>query len=130
MADPQSSVSVLIVDDQAPFRMAAAAVVNATPGFQVVGEAASGEEAVETAARLHPDVVLMDINMEEMNGIDATREIVHAQPGTVVMLLSTYQRRDLPAEALAVGAAAYVVKQDFGPDVLLQVWESRPGGAG
>ena len=125
MADPQSSVSVLIVDDQAPFRIAAAAVVKATPGFRVVGEAASGREAVETAARLHPDLVLMDINMEQMNGIDATREIVNAQPGTVVMLLSTYQRRDVPAEALQVGAAAYVEKHAFGPDVLRQVWESR-----
>ena len=125
MEDRESSVSVLIVDDQAPFRMAAAAVVNATPGFRVVGEAVSGKEAVQTAARLRPDVVLMDINMEEMSGIDATREIVHAQPGTVVMLLSTYQRRDLPSEALHVGAAAYVDKQDFGPDVLKEVWESR-----
>ena len=127
MADTSPPVSVLIVDDQAPFRMAAAAVVNATPGFRVVGEAASGEEAVETAARLHPDLVLMDINMDEMNGIDATREIVHAQPGTVVMLLSTYQRRDVPTEALEVGAAAYVDKQDFGPDVLREVWEGRGG---
>ena len=125
MADGESSVSVLIVDDQAPFRIAAAAVVNATPGFRVVGEAASGEEAVESAARLRPDLVLMDINMAELNGIDATRQIVHSQPGTVVMLLSTYQRRDLPAEALQVGAAAYVDKKDFGPDVLMQVWDSR-----
>ncbi len=126
MEDANPPVSVLIVDDQVPFRMAAAAVVTATPGFQVVGEAASGEEAVESAARLHPDVVLMDINMKGMNGIDATREIVLSQPGTVVMLLSTYQRPDLPAEALQVGAAAYVDKQDFGPDVLKQVWDSRP----
>ena len=127
MEDANRPVSVLIVDDQTPFRMAAAAVVTATPGFRVVGQAASGEEAVRTAARLHPDVVLMDINMEGMNGIDATREIVHAQPGTVVMLLSTYQVPDLPAEALEVGAAAYVDKQDFGPDVLKLVWESREG---
>ena len=126
MADAKPSVSVLIVDDQAPFRIAAAAVVSATPGFRVVGEAASGEEAVQTAARLHPDLVLMDINMEEMNGIDATRRIVDAQPGTVVMLLSTYQRRDVPPEALQV-AAAYVEKKDFGPHVLQEVWEGRAG---
>ena len=127
MAGTQSSVSVLIVDDQAPFRMAATAVVNATPGFRVVGEAASGEEAVETAARLRPDLVLMDVNMGEMSGIDATRQIVHAQPRTVVLLLSTYPRRDVPAEALEVGAAAYVDKHDFGPDVLLELWEGRAG---
>jgi DNA-binding NarL/FixJ family response regulator len=118
MDDDRRPVSVLIVDDQAPFRLAAAAVVSATPGFRVVGEAVSGEEAVETAARLHPDLVLMDINMDGMNGIDATREIVLAQPQTVVVLLSTYQQRDVPAEAREVGAAGYVDKQDFGPDVL------------
>ncbi len=128
MVDAGSPVSVLIVDDQAPFRMAAAAVVRATPGFQVVGQAASGEEAVQTAAELHPDLVLMDINMDRMNGIDATREIVQAQPRTVVMLLSTYHQRDLPAEAHHVGAAAYVNKEDFGPDVLQKVWNGRVDG--
>ncbi|MDQ4097727.1 MAG: response regulator transcription factor [Actinomycetota bacterium] len=125
MDDARRPVSVLIVDDQAPFRLAAAAVVSATPGFRVVGEAVSGEEAVETAARLQPDLVLMDINMDGMNGIDATREIVLAQPGTVVVLLSTYQQRDVPAEARQVGAAGYVDKQDFGPDVLNRFWAKR-----
>jgi two-component system invasion response regulator UvrY len=68
-------VSVLIVDDQPPFRRAAAAVVRMTPGFAVVGEAGSGEEAVERVAELGPGLVLMDINMPGINGIEATRLI-------------------------------------------------------
>jgi len=82
-------VSVLIVDDQAPFRRAAAAVVGVTKGFQVVGEAGSGEEALELAATLSPQMVLMDINMGGISGIEATRRITTSSPGTVVVLPST-----------------------------------------
>ena len=96
MTDP---VPVLIVDDQAPFRRAARAVVTATPGFEVVGEAESGEVAVTMAAALAPGLVLMDINLPGINGIEATRQITAARPGTIVLLLSTYQDADLPADA-------------------------------
>lgn len=125
MAHP---VPVLIVDDQAPFRRAARAVVGAMPDFEVVGEAASGEEGVELAASLAPAVVLMDIKMPGIDGIDAARRIVDARPRTVVVLLSTYDSEDLPDDASACGAAAYVHKEDFGPDVLEDVW--RRSGAG
>ena len=94
-----SPVPVLIVDDQAPFRRAARTVVTATPGFEVVGEAESGEEAVELADALDPGLVLMDINLPGINGIEATRRITAAHPDAVVMLLSTYQADDLPADA-------------------------------
>jgi DNA-binding NarL/FixJ family response regulator len=124
MADP---VLVLIVDDQAPFRRAARAVVTATPGFEVVGEAVSGEEAVEMVDALSPGLVLMDINLPGINGIEATRRITAAHPGTVVMLLSTYQAGDLPADAGSSGAAQYVHKEEFGPNVVRDVWE-RFGG--
>src|SRR5881397_2375438 len=116
------SVPVLIVDDQAPFRRAARAVVTATPGFEVVGEAESGEEAVELADSLDPGLVLMDINLPGINGIEATRRITSAHPGAVVMLLSTYQSGDLPADAGSCGAAAYVHKEDFGPTLVQDVW--------
>jgi two-component system invasion response regulator UvrY len=120
MADP---VPVLIVDDQAPFRRAARAVVTATPGFEVAGEAESGEEAVELAGTLAPVcLVLMDINLPGINGIEATRRITAAHPGTVVMLLSTYQAGDLPADAGSSGAAEYVHKEEFGPSVVRDVW--------
>jgi DNA-binding NarL/FixJ family response regulator len=117
-----TDVPVLIVDDQAPFRRAAAAVVAATPGFTVVGEAESGEEAVELADRLHPLLVLMDINLPGINGIEATRRITHGHPGAVVMLLSTYQAGDISSDADDCGAAAYVNKEDFGPAVVKEVW--------
>lgn len=120
------TVAVLIVDDQAPFRAVARTVVTVSPGFAVAGEAASGEEAVELADSLRPQVVLMDINLPGINGIEATRRIVAAHPATTVILLSTYQAGDLPADAADCGAARYVHKEDFGPDVLRAVWDARP----
>ena len=122
------AVSVLIVDDQAPFRRAAAAVVRVTGGFQVVGEAGSGEEAIDLAGTLVPNLVLMDINMGGINGIEATRRITSALPDVVVVLLSTYQADDLPADAATSGAVAYVNKEEFGPQVLQDVWSGRSNG--
>ena len=119
------AVGVLIVDDQAPFRRAAKMVLAATPGFEVIGEAESGEEAVELYETLAPGLVLMDINLPGINGIEATRQITAAHPGTVVMLLSTYQEADLPADAVSCGAARYVHKEQFGPDVVRDVWSER-----
>jgi two-component system, NarL family, invasion response regulator UvrY len=115
-------VAVLIVDDQAPFRTAARAVLGMTPGFEIVGEAASGEEGVDKAMELEPALVLMDINMPGINGIEATRQIVADRSGTVVVLLSTYGTDDLPADARNCGAATYVNKEEFGPDVLRKIW--------
>jgi len=70
--------SVVVVDDQAPFRLAAKAVLRRLPCFELAGEASSGPEAIELVDVLHPALVLMDINMPEMNGIEATRRIVSA----------------------------------------------------
>ncbi|HET7720294.1 MAG TPA: response regulator transcription factor [Acidimicrobiales bacterium] len=120
-----AAVSVLIVDDQAPFRRAAAAVVRVTGGFEIAGEAGSGEEAVELAAQLAPQLVLMDINMGGISGIEATRRITTIAPEVVVVLLSTYQAADLPADAATSGAVAYVNKEEFGPQVLEDVWSRR-----
>jgi two-component system invasion response regulator UvrY len=118
-------VSVLIVDDQAPFRRAAAAVVRVTGGFEIVGEAGSGEEAVELAGELGPQLVLMDINMGGISGIEATRRITTNAPDVVVILLSTYQAADLPADASTSGAVAYVNKEEFGPQILEDLWSRR-----
>jgi DNA-binding NarL/FixJ family response regulator len=115
-------VPVLIVDDQAPFRRAARAVLAATPGFDAVGEAESGEQALDLVDALAPALVLMDINMPGIDGIEASRRIVDGHPGTVVFLLSTYRADDLPAEARSCGAAGYIHKEDFGSTVLRDLW--------
>ena len=120
-------VSVLVVDDQAPFRLAARAVLRRTEGFELVGEAADGEDALAQARELHPSLVLMDINMPGMNGIEATRRLLAEAPDTKVFLCSTYQRSDLPPEAEDSGFAAYVNKEDLGPDLLQRLWREHAG---
>jgi two-component system, NarL family, invasion response regulator UvrY len=97
----------------------------ATPGFDVIGEAESGEEAVELFDSLEPGLVLMDINLPGINGIEATRRITGAHPDATVLLLSTYQAADLPSGADSCGAAGYVNKEEFGPKVVLDLWASR-----
>ncbi|MGH3183790.1 MAG: response regulator [Streptosporangiaceae bacterium] len=125
MAD---QTTVLIVDDQMPFRMAARSVVGVTPGFEVAGEATSGEEALEQVAALHPQLVLMDINMDGISGIEATRRITTDHPDVAVILLSTYDEEDLPADARSCGALGYVHKEQFGPDVLVDMWSGKESG--
>jgi DNA-binding NarL/FixJ family response regulator len=109
---------VLIVDDQAPFRSVAAALVRRVRGWAVSGEAETGEDAVRLAAQLTPDVVLMDINLPGITGIEATRRIVAAAPATAVVLVSTYALDDLPEEARRCGAIGYVRKDDLTPRLL------------
>ena len=127
------TVRVLIVDDQEPFRMAARMVVEATDGFDVVGEAESGEDSVTMAAELAPDLVLMDVNLPGINGLDATRQILAgAGPdpkAVVVLLLSTYEEDEYAPRAAECGAAAYIPKAVFGPDRLEAAWAAASGAA-
>ena len=116
---------VLIVDDQAPFRAAMKAVLRRATEFELVGEAANGNEAVTLAEQLHPALVLMDINMPEMNGIEATRTLVAQQPDVVVILCSTYDASDLPPEVATSGARAYLNKEHLGADTLRRLWDER-----
>src|SRR3954454_6719940 len=87
---PVTEVRVLIVDDQEPFRRAMGAVVEETEGFVVVGTAASGEESLALAAELRPQLVLMDVNLPGIDGIEATRRLTAGTDQPVVVLLSTY----------------------------------------
>ncbi|HEU4356556.1 MAG TPA: response regulator transcription factor [Actinomycetota bacterium] len=122
-------VRVLIVDDQEPFRMAARMVVEATEGFEVAGEAETGEDSVVMARDLVPDLVLMDVNLPGINGLDATRQILAEGKGSVVvLLLSTYEEEEYAPRAAECGAAAYVPKAVFGPDRLEQAWAAATSG--
>ena len=121
----EGSLSVIVVDDQAPFRLAARAVLRRTEGFELVGEAGNGIEAITLAEDVHPDLVLMDINMPEMGGIEATRQIMAELPETVVILCSTYGVSDLPAEAATSGARAYVHKEQLDAKTIRRLWDER-----
>jgi len=123
-----SPVRVLLVDDQAPFRAAARAVLSRATDFSLVAEVETGEQAVATAMSGDVQLVLMDIHLPGINGIEATRRITAARPDVTVILLSTYQIGDLPADARTSGAAAYVHKEEFGATVLRKVWVERSGG--
>jgi DNA-binding NarL/FixJ family response regulator len=118
----------MIVDDQAPFRAAARAVVDRIDGFELVAEVGSGEDAVVATTTHAPDLVLMDINMGELDGIAATRLITAAAPGTKVILVSTYRLEELPPAARSSGAVAYVNKDELSPRVVRRLWET--GGQG
>lgn len=113
------SIRVLIVDDQTLVRAGLSQLIRRTEDMEVVGEVADGRAAVTEARRLRPDVVLMDIRMPEMDGIEATRRIV-ADPGlsdTRVILLTTFDDDELIFESLKVGAAGFLLK-DVEPDDL------------
>jgi len=116
------TVRILIVDDQEPFRLAARMVVEATDGFEVVGEAETGEDSVVKASELAPDLVLMDVNLPGINGLDATRQILARSNTVVVLLLSTYEEDEYAPRAAECGAAAYIPKSVFGPDRLEEAW--------
>src|SRR5438128_4783611 len=117
------TVRVLIEDDQEPFREAARMVVEVSDGFEVVGEAESGEEGIERARELHPDLVLMDVNLPGSDGTEATRRILAELPGTVVFLVSTYEPAEYEPKAAECGAAAYIPKSTFGPFELEEAWD-------
>lgn len=109
---------VLVVDDQPVFRRSAVAMVRAVPGLEVVGEAESGEQAVDDVARLRPDAVLMDVRLSGIDGITATRLILRDRPRTTIVLVSTYDAADLPVGIATCGAVAFLRKQDLDPAAL------------
>jgi DNA-binding NarL/FixJ family response regulator len=122
------TVRVLIVDDQEPFRVAARMVVELTDGFEIVGEAETGEDSVTMASDLAPDLVLMDVNLPGINGLDATRQILAASDTVVVLLLSTYEEEEYAPKAAECGASSYIPKAVFGPDRLEAAWAAASTG--
>jgi len=112
------STRILLADDHAILRHGLRAMLGSTPGFEVVGEAATGEEAVTQSAELHPDVVLMDIQMPGLNGIEATRRVVERDPDAGVVILTMFRDDDSVFAAMRAGARGYVLKDAGGEEVL------------
>lgn len=104
------SIRVLLVDDQALIREGLAIILGAQPDISVVGHAADGQEAIEQARRLQPDVIMMDIKMPRLNGIQATRQIKEALPATQIIILTTYAEDELVFEGVRAGALGYLLK--------------------
>jgi DNA-binding NarL/FixJ family response regulator len=114
-------VTVLAVDDQPVFLRAAHALIDATPGFEQVGEAGSGPEALEKAAALRPDLVLLDVRMPGMDGIETARRLADTAGDAVLVLISLEAVPELPAATVA----AHVRKQDLSVRTLQELWAAH-----
>ena len=115
-------VRVLIVDDQVPFRRAAQTVVECSDSFEVIGAVATAEDALDAVAALGPDLVLMDVNLPGMDGVEASRRLRVCAPSVRVILLSSYDQAEFADLTADCGAAAYLPKSAFGPERLEEVW--------
>ena len=99
-------------------------------GFELAGMATTGEEGVGMTGDLHPDLVLMDVNLPGINGLEATRRIVDRHPGTGVIVFSTHSASDYEPRARAAGAIGFIAKGELGPEALARLWdEGRPSPA-
>lgn len=123
-ASTTRAVRVLTIDDQPIFRAIARDVINATKGFEAIGEAPDGPAGLEAAERLAPDLVLLDVRMPGMSGIEVARRLAASHPELVVVLISIEERIDVPSAA-QLDAVPLVRKQDFGPPLLRRLWEER-----
>lgn len=111
----------MTVDDQAVFRSASREVIEATAGFEPAGEAASGEEALELVEAANPQLVLVDVRMPGMDGVETARRLSAAHPELVIILISV---EDPPSATESV-AATFARKQDFGPALLRDLWATH-----
>ena len=113
--------TVLLVDDHAVVRQGFRMIISAEPDFEVVGEASNGREAVQEAELLQPDIVLMDVSMPELNGIEATRRIVALAPRTRILALSMHRDSVYVREILRAGASGYLLKEAGDQDLLTAI---------
>lgn len=128
-AAPDPEITVLLVDDHHLLRSGLATLVDGTAGMRVVGQAADGAEAVEVARLETPTVVLMDLSMPVMDGVEATRRVLAAVPGAHVVVLTSFADAGRVSEALAAGAVGYVLKDCEPRDLVAAVRAAAQGGA-
>jgi DNA-binding NarL/FixJ family response regulator len=116
---------VLVVDDQAVFRAAAATVIEFTPGFRLVAEVRSGEEAIELVHQNAPDLVLLDVRLPKLDGVATARAIARIRPASVTVLVSADEHPDIAADPGGHGAAAFLPKDKLGSRTLRELWATR-----
>jgi DNA-binding NarL/FixJ family response regulator len=116
-----SPIRVLVVDDYEPFRRFVCSTLGKRPAFQIVGEASDGVAAVRKAEELKPDLVLLDIGLPRLNGLQAAREIRKLSPHSKIIFVSQESSPDVVQEALSLGALGYVAKARAGSDLLAAV---------
>ena len=116
-----SSVRILIADDHALVRRGLRALLEAQPGWEVCAEAANGREAVKKAKQLGPNIVIMDITMPDLNGLEATRQIVKVAPKTEVLILTMHESEEIVKDVFAMGGRGYVLKSDAERDLVSAV---------
>ena len=112
-----TKIRVLLADDQDIIRTGLTIILNHQPDLEVIGQAADGVEVVEFAKQLHPDVILMDIKMPRLNGIQATRQIIAALPRTQIIILTTYDTDDWVFDGIRAGAVGYLLKDASGDNL-------------
>ncbi|HZR18928.1 MAG TPA: response regulator transcription factor [Verrucomicrobiae bacterium] len=124
-----NTIRVLLVEDHNVVRAGLRALLHASGDIEVIGEAHNGQEGVKAAQTLRPDLVLLDLGMPRLNGVQAARKIIRAAPRAKVLVLSAYSDEGHVREAMAVGVAGYVLKQSAGTDLLEAIRETAGGGA-
>ncbi|HEU4676583.1 MAG TPA: response regulator transcription factor [Motilibacteraceae bacterium] len=122
--DTSRRLRVLVVDDHAAYRLALAGVLRRAGDLELVGEAASGEEALDRARELAPDVVVLDVRMPGIGGIAAAARLRAQHPDVLVLLCSSYDLADLPVGVLEAGIV-YAPKEEVGPGLLRRLWQQH-----
>ena len=116
-----SPLRILIVDDHAVVRRGVRSLLETQPTWEVAGEASNGRQAVELARKLHPNVVIMDLSLPELNGLEATRQIVKDSPQTEVLVLTMHHSEQLAHDVLQAGARGYVLKSDADQNLIAAI---------
>ena len=129
MDRPTERIRVLVADDHPVFRRGMRAILGADPGAELVGEAMDGEEAIELALELRPDVILMDLNMPRVTGIEATRRILEANPDIAILMLTMFEDDKSIFAAMRAGANGYVLKGADGAETLRAIQAAASGEA-
>ena len=119
---------ILIVDDHAVVRRGVRSLLESQPGWEISGEATTGREAVDLAKALQPDVVVMDLSLPELNGLDATRQILKESPRSEILVLTMHHSEELARDVLQAGARGYVLKSDADQSLIAAI-ESVAGAA-